>query len=278
VSSSVSVIIPVRNAASTLSACLDGVATQVGVEDVEVEVVVVDNGSTDGSGDLARAHPVVTRVVVESRPGSYAARNAGLAAASGQLLAFTDADTVPQAGWLAAARARMDDGADAVGGAIEPVRSAAPTVWERYDTALYLDQRSFVERDGFAATANLVVRRDVLDAVGAFDATLRSSGDLEFGRRLTAAGYRLVYAPDALVLHTPRRTARDTWKLHRRLGAGWRALGRRGADGPADPTLPLGAVVDAVAADGPPLRRRQLVGVHALATVARAVGRATGRS
>jgi GT2 family glycosyltransferase len=273
----ISVVIPVRNGAGTVGSCLDALLRQDGVG--RVEVLVVDNGSTDATADVVRRHPLGARLLTESRPGSYAARNAGIDAAAAPVLAFTDADCRPAAGWLAAGVARLT-GADLVGGAVRPL-PVGDSVWERYDRALYLQQQAFVERESFAATACLFTRREVFDRVGRFDPGLRSSGDWEWCRRAVRAGCTLVYEPAAVVEHLPRTTAVETWRLHRRLGAGWAVLARRGERPSAlrDPALflPLGAVVDAVAADGPPLRRRHLAPVHALATTARLVGRLTGR-
>lgn len=271
----VSVVVPVLDDAARLRACLAALAAQV--DPPPFEVVVADNGSSDDSVAVARAAAVQPVVVVEPRRGSYAARNAGLAVASGTRIAFTDADCLPAPDWLARGAAAPEP---VLGGAVLMTPSPAPTVWERYDRAVYLRQESLVAQ-GFAATANLWVDRAVLDEVGLFDASLRSSGDLEWGRRAGRAGHRVAYAADVVVAHVPRTTAAATWRLHRRLGAGWAALAARGQwpSVRADPALrlPLGTVVDAVAADGPPLRRRHLALVHALATAARVTGRVTGR-
>src|SRR5687768_1929723 len=121
----VSVVVPVRDGADVLGACLDALAAQHGVR---AEIVVVDNGSTDGTGAIARAHPAVTAVVTEVRPGSYAARNGGIAATRAEVLAFTDADCVPEPGWLAAGLAVITGGADLAGGDVVPVPSPTPTV------------------------------------------------------------------------------------------------------------------------------------------------------
>ena len=270
----ISVVVPVRSDAGRLASCLDALAEQVGCPDVEV--VVVDNGSTDDSVAVAQAHRVRPVVITEPRRGSYAARNAGIAVATGRRIAFTDADCVPAPDWLARGIASA---AAVLAGRVQMKRSVSPAVWERYDRALYLRQDQLVAQ-GFAATANLWVDRAVLDAVGRFDPALRSSGDVEWGRRAAAAGFPAVDSADVVVSHAPRTTLAQTWRLHRRLGAGWTALARRGEWPPPwrDPglVLPLGMVVDAVAADGPPLRRRQLVPVHAVASAARVTGRLTG--
>ncbi len=272
----VSVIVPVLDDAPRLAVCLDALADQEGSPDVEV--VVVDNGSTDDSVTVARAHPLRPVVIVEPRRGSYAARNAGIAVSTGDRLAFTDADCVPTARWVMSGSAYP---AALFGGAVLAEASATPTAWERYDRALYLRQDQLVAEQGFAATANLWVDRAVLDAVGPFDPALRSSGDLEWGRRAAAAGFETAYAPEVAVRHRPRTTLAQTWQLHRRLGAGWAALATRGERPPPwrdrALVLPLGLVVTAVAADGPALRRRQLAPVHAVAVAGRVTGRLTGR-
>src|SRR5206468_1800917 len=107
-----------------------------------------------------------------------------------------------------------------------------------------------------AATANLFVEARVFDDVGPFDAGLVSSGDLDLCRRATAVGHRLVYAPDAVVVHPPRATLGETWRLHRRLGAGWAQLARRdGGPSPRrDPALRIDLGTVASHSDG---RRRR---------------------
>src|SRR4051794_20264371 len=101
----VAVIVPARDAAGLLPTALDALAAQT----VAAEVIVVDNGSRDGTADVAEAHPVVTRVVRRARgEGPGAARNSGAAATDAPLLAFTDADCAPSPGWLAAGLAALE--------------------------------------------------------------------------------------------------------------------------------------------------------------------------
>jgi len=275
----VSVVIPVLNEARRIGACLDAIAAQ---QDAPIfEVVVVDNGSRDATPDLVRSHQIGARLAVERSRGPYAARNAGIREARGEIVAFTDGDCLPDPRWLIEGVRTIDSGADLAGGQVVQMASASPTVWERYDRATYLKQDRFIALERFAATANLFVRTTVFERVGVFVPELTASGDLEFGQRATDAGFRLDYAAEARVLHHPRTTARDTWALHRKLGMGFSELARHGIRGSArkDPALRtrLGTVVQAVAEDGPPLRFRTLAPVHAVVLAARWVGRLTGR-
>jgi glycosyltransferase involved in cell wall biosynthesis len=272
-------VIPVRNGEDLLPGCLDAIAAQDAPP--PFEVLVIDNGSTDSTAQVAQRHPVGARVVHEAERGPYAARNTGIAQASGEIVALTDCDCVPEPQWLAAGVAAIDGGADLVGGRIAQRHNPNPSVWERYDRATYLRQDRFVAEQGFAATANLFVRKAVFDAIGVFVPELVASGDLELGQRARAAGYSLVYSEEASVLHHPRATMRDTWELHRKLGSGFAELAHAGLrPSPLrDEALrvPLGVVVDEVSADGPYVQRRQLLPVHVVAMSARWVGRLTRR-
>ena len=272
----VSVVVPARNAQPTLGALLDALAAQTVVP---VEVIIVDDGSTDDTGAVAAAHPLRPVVVRGPGRGSYAARNCGIAVAAAPVLAFTDADCVPAPDWLERGLAALAGGPQLVGGRIVQRRRDGASRWERYDRATYLDQAELVPQ-GFAATANLLADAATIRRLGGFDETLRSSGDLDLGRRARAVGVDVAYAPDAVVEHTPRTSPAELWRLHRRLGAGWRELARRAAAPPwwREPALrvSLGWVVELVAADGPPLRRRELLPVHALVLAARWRGRLLG--
>jgi len=268
----VSVIVPVLNEEQRIAGLLDSLGRQT---EGDFEVLVVDNGSADGTVPAAAAHPLGARVLSEPAPGPYAARNAGIVSARAEVLAFTDADCRPEPGWLEAGLLALDAGADLVAGAILQTAGDPETVWERYDRAMYLRQQDYVA-EGFGATANLFSRAEVFRVTGPFVAELTASGDVEFGRRALSADFRLVYQPTAVVRHRARCGPGEIWALHRKLGTGFAQLARRGLRPPAwrDPALrqPIGMVVDAVAADGPPLRRRQLLAVHTVAMAGRWAG------
>ncbi len=227
----VAVVVPARVETAAdlagLRACLDALAAQTRPA---AEVVVVDDGSPRPIGV-----PGPARVVRVPAGGSYAARNAGIAATDAPVVAFTDADCRPTPTWLADALAALDREPDAaaVAGAIEvPVTPRDGAVaW--HDALTAFPQESFVARFGFGATANLVVRRAALEATGGFDGALRSGGDAEWGARAAAAGHRTVYRGDVRVLHPPRRSARAVARKALRVTRGVEALAA--ARGDADP-------------------------------------------
>lgn len=224
----VSVIIPVRDDAAGLRACLEALAAQ-DLPAAQREILVVDNGSAE---DLSGAIPpglAGVRVLREERPGSYAARNLGLRHAQGQVLAFTDADCRPAPDWLSTAVAalRTDPEMGAMAGRVEvfPATADRPRMAERYEMRFAFPQELYVRDHRYGVTANLVARREVMDRVGPFDATLASGGDLDWGRRAHAAGYRITYRPDVVVRHPARATLRELRAKARRTLRGAVRLG-----------------------------------------------------
>jgi glycosyltransferase involved in cell wall biosynthesis len=225
----VSVIVPVFRHAECVEQCLAALEGQSYPND-RFEVVVIDNGD---NGDLAatvRSYPHAA-LTNERRPGSYAARNTGVAAAQGAVLAFTDADCVPAADWIARGVAALQRGEQAglVGGGVEfafrdPLR---PSMAELYDSLSFLQQQTNVTERHFAVGANLFTTRAVFDQVGGFDARLTSSGDVDFGQRVFAAGYRLDYAADAVVVHPARWSLRELRHKVARVAGGELTLQRR---------------------------------------------------
>lgn len=218
----VSIIVPVYDGAPVLAACLDALERQTYPHDA-YEVIVVDNASSEDIAGVCRDYGHA-RYVYEGRPGSYAARNTGIAAASSEILAFTDADCVPAREWLERGVARLlgTPGAGIVGGAIQvfAVDEDRPTMVESYEKVLAFPQRQYVEVNHWAATANMFTRREVMRQVGCFETSRRSGGDAEWGRRAHRAGYGLVFAHDAVVRHPARRTFGQVVRKERRVAGG----------------------------------------------------------
>ncbi|NOY80923.1 MAG: glycosyltransferase [Kiritimatiellaeota bacterium] len=209
-----SVIIPYRNAADTLSACLGTLAAQEGAP--PFEVVAVDNNSTDQSvravQNFADTHPdLPVRLAAEPTPGPAAARNTGVRAARGGLLLFTDADCLPSPGWVAEMVGHFRETPDvgAISGGIRP--KAPGGVVEKF-TALYTlppHRREEIHTQytlltGGFQTANLGVPRAVFEKAGGFDPRLFTGEDHDLCRRIYQLGLSIRAVPDALVLHRHR--------------------------------------------------------------------------
>lgn len=198
-----------------------------------VELIVVDNNEQP----RVPATAVRGRLLHEPEPGSYVARNTALRAATGEVIAFTDSDCVCTPQWLSRGVATLlaDPAVGAVGGGVLPLTAEpdGPSLTERYDAFFHMRQAYYVATMGFAATANCLTRRDVLDRVGHFDTRWRSGGDRVWCGRVLEAGYRLAYCAEAAVLHDARRLdglvlksrrlAGQEWSRARTSGAGLRA-------------------------------------------------------
>lgn len=221
-----SVVVPTYGDWDALAGCLACLAAQT-VPEADFEILVADNNpAPEPPADFVP--PANARRVWEPAPGSYAARNAAAAAARGGFLFFTDADCRPEPDWIAAGLAAFD--ADpALGRAAGPiVLTAAGPAWtvpEVYDRLFNLRQARYVAR-GYAATANLAVRRAVFDRVGPFDASLRSSGDKAWNGRATALGVPIAYVATMRVRH-PARASFEALAAKRARVAGGKAALRR---------------------------------------------------
>ena len=198
----ISVVIPHLNQPDMLDRCL---AALMGGRRRPDEVIVVDNGSDSPPEAVCTAHPGV-RLLTEPEPGPGPARNRGVAAARGELLAFLDADCIAGPDWLAEAEAAMaNPSAEILGGdvRIALADSARPGMIEAYESVYAYRMDRYIARQNFTGTGNLVVRRRVLEAVGPF-AGLGMAEDRDWGHRATAMGYRIRYVPAMRVYHPAR--------------------------------------------------------------------------
>jgi uncharacterized protein (TIRG00374 family) len=194
-----SVVVPAYDAEDTLAACLEALADQSVAPD-SYEVIVVDDGSSDGTAALAEQHSVI--VIRQEHAWAAAARNRGARAARGQFLLFTDADCRPQRNWVEQMLAPFADPRVAGVKGVYHTRQHSTIAHfvqaeheEKYDR---LAQQTPID---FVDTHAAAYRRTVFLAVGGFDPSFRANEDQELSYRLARAGHRLVFAPQAVVDH-----------------------------------------------------------------------------
>ncbi len=191
----ISVVLPVRDGMPWLEQQLRALADQDCSE--PWEVIVADNGSRDGSGEFARCwaadHERFRVVDASALHGAPAARNVGVRAATGEFIAFCDADDVVRKGWLSACVEGLRD-ADIVAGAFD--------FWSLNGSRKSPDAPAAIRQLGFLPAglgANLAVRRSVFDGVGGFNEDLLLGEDIDLCWRLQLQGFRFAFAPEAVV-------------------------------------------------------------------------------
>lgn len=223
----VSVIIPVYNGAIGIKKTLDALQAQTYPQD-RLEIIVVDNGSIDETREVISKFPV--KMLQQPIRSSYAARNMGIAAARGGIIAFTDSDCEPDVNWLFnGVRHLQTHRADAIGGLVSFTLSTTPSAGEYADAVINIDNEGSIAMHGMAATANLFVTRDALQRVGGFNQKLQSGGDGEWSARAKKVGITMQFASNAIVYH-PARTFAELITKHLRIGSGsvavWSARGK----------------------------------------------------
>jgi len=219
-----SVIIPVFNNAKGLELCLAALAQQTYPESL-FKVIVIDNGSKDFDQlkEVVSGYSFVA-LACENTPGSYAARNKGLSLAEGDIIAFTDSDCIPEKNWLELGVEQLKKTEDC-GQVLGKVKlffqnPNKPTLVEVYESLTALDQEKMLNRLRGGATANMFTWKYVIDKIGPFNSRLKSSGDIEWGRRVHETGYRQVFAPEVIVNHPARTTFQELKQRRIRISGG----------------------------------------------------------
>jgi glycosyltransferase involved in cell wall biosynthesis len=219
-----SVIVPAYNAAGVIGACVRALAQQSVPRD-GYEIVVVDDGSDDATAEVAR-EAGADRVVRVPHGGPAVARNAGIAAARGALVLFTDADCEPNPAWIAQMTAPFAD--PEVMGAKGTYRTRQRSLIARLvqlEFEIRYARMAALPRIDFVDTYAAAYRRDLLLAHNGFDAAfpIPSAEDVDLSFRLAREGHKLVFVPEAWVWH--RHPASLGRYLARKARFGyWRAL------------------------------------------------------
>lgn len=225
----VSVIIPHYRDLRGLALCLAALDRQTYPRE-RLEIVVADNASPEGPDAVAEVIAGRAQLVVVEEKGAGPARNGGVAASTGEVLAFIDSDCVAEPAWVEAALKALP-AFDFIGGRVkvlvEDPREITPV--EAFERVFAFDFKTYIEKKKFTGAGNLICSRQVFDAVGGFRTGV--SEDVEWSRRAQECGFRLGYAPGAVVGHPARRSWPELLSKWRRINVETFGLSARGPAG-----------------------------------------------
>ena len=217
----VSVVIPTYNDSPKL--CLEALAKQT-VSKKIYEVVVVNNASNKVNIKKITDEFKFVKYLRESRKGVYYARNTGWRHAKGDIIAFTDADCIPDHRWIEKIILYFKDlNHVAMGGSI--IKSS-PTNWIQRNAKNLADgqhefrYKPFLPNYPYVVAANMVFRKKLLKNLNGFVEKYSSGGDAEFCWRLQQKGYKLELFPDAKIFHPARSTIKSYFKQSYNYGVG----------------------------------------------------------
>jgi glycosyltransferase involved in cell wall biosynthesis len=214
----ISVVIPHLNQPEALKACLRSLDAQSLARNF-FEIIVVDNGSVSNPEDVVANYPG-TRLLVELQAGPGPARNFGVRSATGDIIAFIDADCRAHPDWLrnALRSIRSSPEGTILGGDVRVWRNRSNTFTgiEAFEAVFEYRFKFFIERHGYCGTGNLVARRSDYEKVGPF-AGIELAEDVEWGQRARCAGLTFRYIPEMVVFHPARRSLQQLctkWDRH----------------------------------------------------------------
>ena len=213
-----SILVPAYNASATLEDCLKALVKQQNVS--SLEIIVVDDGSQDTTPEIVARYPQV-RLIRSAHGGAAAARNRGARDARGDILLFTDADCEPQPDWACAMLAPFVDSSIIATKGIYRTRQnelVARFVQLEYEEK-YARMRGEPTID-HVDTYSAGYRREIFLSHNGFDESFPSAAveDQEFSFRLAKQGYRMVFAPEAIVNHRHVTTLKAYAKRKFRIG------------------------------------------------------------
>ncbi|MHB8651776.1 MAG: glycosyltransferase family 2 protein [Minisyncoccota bacterium] len=191
----ISFVIPAHNEEVLIGECLSALQSALAAGDYDAEIIVVNNASTDRTGEIARSFRGVW-VIDEPRKGLSQARHAGFSAARGDLIANIDADTLVPKGWLPVVMDEFerDQNLVALSGPfiyqdIHPVLRGGVLVFYFFGYVIHQISHSLLRVGGMLQGGNFVVRRTALEKIGGYDTSITFYGeDTDIARRLTAVG------------------------------------------------------------------------------------------
>ena len=216
----VSVIIPVKDMAETVGACLNALLCQKSVQyDHEYEVIVVDDGSSDQSAEVSRRLGV--RVHQQENAGPAAARNTGARLARGTILAFTDADCVPDQQWIVnIIKAFSNPDVVGIKGIYHTHQNEVVARFVQQEYAFKYERMAQLDKIDFIDTYSAAYRKDIFLQNNGFDERFSKASveDQEFSFRLAVKGYRLEFHPELAVWHVHDKTLKEYFQRKYSIG------------------------------------------------------------
>jgi len=215
----ISVVIPVFNDAKRLYKCLKALENQ-SLEKSFFEVIVVDNGSL--IKPIYKSDKINIKIIDCQIPGSYAARNKGILASSGDFVAFTDSDCVPDKNWLKNFLYLLNENTKVqmISGDIKYFfKKPLPNIFELYDLLFGFGQKKLFKK-GKSVTANLLVKKDIFKKIGMFEVDKFSGSDTTWVKKASRNGTNFIYASDAIIMHPARHSYKMLLDREKRIYGG----------------------------------------------------------
>lgn len=216
----VTIIIPTYKDWNRLGLCIAALEKQTYPAEL-IQVIVVNNAPAD-QPPAGYYLPENISIIDEGKPGSYAARNAGLKLAKGDIIGFTDSDCIPVENWIESAINVFTANPDVdriAGNVILFFEGDKPQPAELYES-IYAFQQESNAKNGVSVTANMFTRNKVLESVGVFNDTMLSGGDIEWAARAQAKGFLIRYSAEMAVKHPARKGLKLMAKKSRRVASG----------------------------------------------------------
>jgi cellulose synthase/poly-beta-1,6-N-acetylglucosamine synthase-like glycosyltransferase len=241
----ISIVIPARNSKETIGKCLDSLAD---LDRDDFEAIIIDDGSTDEPAEICESWARATekkensedlsatrssrqflrlKMIRVGQGGPSRARNRGIEAAAGELVAFTDADCIVDRHWLTELEKGFT-GPDiaGVGGdqkSPDDETRIGRLIQEFFKTigfmTGYIKTGIRMKETEHNPSCNSMYRKTILEEVGGFDETLWPSEDVELDLKITRRGYKLIFNPEAVVAHYRPKSYKDFGRMMRRYGA-----------------------------------------------------------
>jgi glycosyltransferase involved in cell wall biosynthesis len=214
----VSVIIPVYKDWDRIKLCLDSLAKQ-SYPSNSYEILIINNGDREEIPKwLNNNNQSNLKIFSETQKGSYAARNKGINESIGEIIAFIDSDCIADTNWIMEGAKLINGGKLRVAGKISifPKNPSNPNLAEIYDMVFGFDQESS-SKSGLSVTANLFVKREIIDRVGLFKSSMLSGGDTDWSKRASKIGIGLSYSDQVQISHPARSSSRDLFMKRARV-------------------------------------------------------------